>query len=217
MKKFLLKLIFFCIVVGLLWFFRQPLLTAYAQLFTVNDATPGADMMVVLSGDIDVRPQYAAKLYHDDYALQVFLTREKNWMGYASPYVEARNHYAELWMLQNDVPVTFLPTIHKEGNMSTLDEVLDTLAYVKANPQIQHIIVVTDAFHSYRASYIFKKVFEVNGLEHIRIEMAAAPNAIFDETNWYKTEKGLEYYFDETIKTLMYWMGLANNPNIIAS
>jgi len=46
--------------------------------------------------------------------------------------------------------------------------------------------------------------------------MAAAPAEKFDETNWYTTELGLEYYFDETLKTLMYWIGLANTPMIVA-
>jgi hypothetical protein len=50
----------------------------------------------------------------------------------------------------------------------------------------------------------------------VRLEFAAAPNDIFDETNWYKTEKGLIFYFEETVKTLMYWLGLANTSMVVA-
>jgi len=216
MKRFIRKLLILTIFLAVVFFFRAPLLTAYAKLFTVDDATQGADLMIVLSGNIDLRPKHAAKLYHEGYALKVFLTRERNWHGYASPYVDARNAYAELWMLEQQVPVEYLPTIHEEGAMSTMDEVLDTVAYVKQNPDILHIIVVTDTPHTYRASYAFKKVFRDNGLGHILIQMAAAPAEKFDETNWYTTELGLEYYFDETLKTLMYWIGLANTPMIVA-
>lgn len=201
MKKFL----FVVILLLLAYIFRAELLTGYARLFTVNNATQGADAMIIMSGNIDTRPDYAARLYHVGYANEVFLTQEKNWHNELSPYVEARNAYAELNLLEKKVPVQFLPTTHKEGAMSTFDEAYDVADYVKNNPAILHLIVVTDAPHTYRTEYTFKKVFEAQGIGHIRLEMAAAPNDVFDETNWYTTEKGIIYYLEESVKMLIYW------------
>ncbi len=212
MKKFLV----FVILVLLLVVFRSPLLTGFAKLFRVDNATQGADVMIVLSGNIATRPRYAVELYNDGYANRVFLTVTKNWEGFASPYVEAQNNYAEFYMLKHQVPVEFLPSTHAEGAMSTLDEALDAVAFIKNNPQVLHVIILTDAFHTYRSLYMFRKVFKANGLGHIQLEAAAAPNEIFDETNWYTNEEGLVMYFQELIKTPMYWLGLANNPNIVA-
>lgn len=204
------KLLFFIILVLLLYIFRTDLLTAYARLFTVNTATQGADAMIIMSGNIATRPDYAAKLYHEGYATEVFLTREKNWNKRFSPYVEARNKYAELHLLELEVPVQFLPSIHEEGNMSTFDEVYDTVDFLKKNPSLQHLIIVTDAPHTYRTWYAFDKVFKNNGLGHIRLEMAAAPNDVFDETNWYTTEKGIIYYIEESLKTVIYWFTMSS-------
>lgn len=208
------KLLFLVIVVLLLYIFRADWLSAYARLFTINNATDGSDVMIILSGNIDTRPAYGAKLYHEGYAKRVFLTREKNFNGKFSPYVDAINAYAERQLKSMDVPVEFLPSTHDEGAMSTMDEALDTVAFLKANPDIIHVTLVTDAPHTYRSWYAFQKAFEANGLGHIDLKMAAAPNAIFDENNWYTTEKGLLYYFTESIKVLMYWVNLENNPNI---
>jgi uncharacterized SAM-binding protein YcdF (DUF218 family) len=210
------KLLVFIILVLLLILFRAPLLGAYAKLFTVNNATQGADAMIIMSGNIDTRPRYAAKLYHEGYANRVLLTREKNWEGFASPYVEARNNYAEYFMLKNEVPVEWLPSLHEEGAMSSLDEALDTVAFLKANPNVLHLILVTDAFHSYRVNYLFNKVLKDNGLAYIRLEVAAAPNDVFDESNWFQTELGLTEYFKETVKVPMYWLGLANTTMVVA-
>lgn len=166
--------------------------------------------MIVMSGNIDTRPDYAAKLYHEGYAGKVFLTQEKNWEGKWSPYVEARNAYAEQNLLEQKVPVKFLPSTHEEGAMSTFDEAYDAVDYLKKNPDLQHLILVTDAPHTYRTFYAFNKVFKDNGLGHIRLEMAAAPNDVFDETSWYTTEKGIIYYIEESLKTLLYWFTMGS-------
>jgi len=210
------KLLFLIIVILLLGIFRGPILTAYANLFRLDTATQGADIMIVLSGNIATRPRHAAKLYDEGYANRVLLTREKNWEGFASPYVEDKNNYAEYYLLKHEVPVEFLPSTHEEGAMSTMDEALDTIDYLKQHTDILHVTLLTDAFHTYRAHYMFKKLFNANGLSYIQLEMAAAPNKLFDQTNWFKTEKGLVEYFKETIKVPMYWMGLANMPAVVA-
>ena len=204
------KLLSFIILILLLYIFHVELLTAYARLFTVNTATKGADAMIIMSGNIDTRPAYAADLFHQGYAKRVFLTLEKNWNDELTPYVEARNSYARRHLLELGVPIEWLPSTHQEGAMSSMDEALDTVDFLKNNPQVSHLIVVTDAPHTYRTFYAFNKVFEANGLGHIQFEMAAAPNEVFNESNWFTTEKGLIYYFEESIKMLFYWANMAN-------
>ena len=209
------KILFLIILILLAYIFRGEILSSYARLLTVNNATDGADAMIIMSGNIDTRPAHAAKLYHNGYAKRVFLTREKNWLGHLSPYVEARNLYARQALLREKVPVEFLPGKHPEGAMSTLDEVYDVVDFLKQNNEIQHIILVTDEPHTYRTNYIFNKVFRQNGLGHIQLEMAAAPNDVFNETNWYQTEKGVVFYLEETIKIPFYWLNLADKNLVV--
>ena len=77
------------------------------------------------------------------------------------------------------------------------------------------IILVTDTPHSYRTHYIFNKIFKENGLGHIRLEVAAAPNDIFNEENWYQTEKGVVFYIEESIKVPFYWLNLADKNLVV--
>ena len=209
------KILFLIILLLLAYIFRAEILSSYARLFTVNNAIDGADAMIIMSGNIDTRPAYAAELYHKDYAKRVYLTREKNWQGQLSPFVEARNSYARKALLEDGVPVEFLPGRHPEGAMSTLDEVHDVIDFLKQNKEFLHIILVTDAPHSYRTHYIFEKVFRENGLAHIQLEIAAAPNDVFDDSNWYQTEKGLVFYIEETIKVPYYWLNLADKNLVV--
>ena len=97
----------------------------------------------------------------------------------------------------------------KEGATSTFDEAYDFVQFLQAHP-MDHIILVTDAFHTTRAHYAFRKVLDSNGFENIKIEMSAASNNNFDETNWWKSEIGISMYILEPIKYLFY---MFNNSN----
>ena len=64
--------------------------------------------------------------------------------------------------------------------------------------------MVTTAFHTARARWIFRRIL---GKEKIDIRAAAAAAAndpSFDESNWYQTEEGLIFYLNEFIKTIYY-------------
>ena len=53
---------------------------------------------------------------------------------------------------------------------------------------MKRITVVTTAFHTARARWIFRKVFRGQGID---VRMAAATDPAFDETNWYRHDESL--------------------------
>ena len=77
MKKWLVVIILFCGVIAVSISQYKSILTAYAKFFTVNNATPGADVIVVLSGGKDTRIPRALKLFEEGYAPEIMLTDEK--------------------------------------------------------------------------------------------------------------------------------------------
>ena len=77
MKKWLIVIILFSGVIAVSIFQYRSILTAYANFFTVNNATPGADVIVVLSGGKDTRIPHALKLFEEEYAPEILLTDEK--------------------------------------------------------------------------------------------------------------------------------------------
>ena len=77
MKKWLIVIILVSGVIAVSIFQYRSILTAYANFFTVNNATPGADVIVVLSGGKDTRIPHALKLFKEGYAPEILLTDEK--------------------------------------------------------------------------------------------------------------------------------------------
>ena len=59
MKKWLVVIILFSGVIAVSISQYRSILTAYAEFFTVNNATPGADVIVVLSGSKNSRIPHA--------------------------------------------------------------------------------------------------------------------------------------------------------------
>ena len=77
MKKWLVFIILFCGVIAVSVSQYRSILTAYAKFFTVNNASPGADAIVVLSGGKVTRIPHALKLFEEGYAPEILLTDEK--------------------------------------------------------------------------------------------------------------------------------------------
>jgi len=189
-------LLFFSVI------FSENILSAYAKAFRIDNATKGADCVLILSGNALTRPDkaaeliqknYSSKLYHTD---QVRITRKHtDIIGY--PFDKAQAILATYNLSADIIPST------KGGATSTFDEAHDMLVFLKEHP-MDHIILVTDAFHTARAHYAFRKIFDLNGYEEIKLEMAAASNNDFDENSWYKSERGVSAYILEPIKYLFY-------------
>ena len=88
-----------------------------------------------------------------------------------------------------------------EGATSTFDEAEDVLAYGKGKGWTR-IIIVTDEFHTRRASYAFDKIFDGSG---IVVEVAGAPNEVFSDDDWWRSDWGISSYVLETIKFPVYF------------
>ena len=178
-------------------------LTQYAYLFTVKNATKGADALVVLSGGMMTRLPHAIELYQQEYAPLIFLTEERKRVvsSKLKHLVGSNVDQAKEIIQALEVPVKLavVPSL-KGGATSTFDEAYDLLQYVRQH-HLKRLIIVTDTFHTRRALYAFEKVMEGSKIE---IQAMGAPNPIFDETNWWQADAGISTYVLEGIKYLVY-------------
>lgn len=208
MKLFKYTLISSLIVVSAFYFYSDRILTYYASMFIINNATKGADAIIVLGGDAKTRPSHAVKLYEDGYAKEILLTlprqNEVELMGILK---SERSEYLDV-IHANELNATTIPSF-KDGASSTFDEAIDLVHYLKTH-DMNHVIIVTDAFHTSRAHYAFKKILDYHGVKDLKLEMSAAPNRVYDETNWYKTESGLKAYVVEPFNYLFYIFNSSN-------
>ena len=207
MKKWLVVIIFFSGVIAVSISQYRSILTAYAKFFTVNNATPGADVIVVLSGGKDTRIPHALKLFEEGYAPEIMLTDEKKRNIRFSHLFPTNGMIAQAMIeeLQMSVPVSTIQS-QKGGATSTFDEAYDLLK-LSENKRYRHLILVTDAFHTRRAYHAFQTVFEDT---EIKIEMSAASNEIFNVNNWWTSDQGISAYVLESIKYPVYLLSSRN-------
>jgi len=207
MKKWLVVIIMLSGVIALSVSHYRFILIAYAKFFTVNNASPGADVIVVLSGGKETRIPHALKLFEEKYAPEILLTDEKKRKIRFSHLFPTNVMIAQAMIeeLEMSVPVSTIES-QKGGATSTFDEAYDLLK-LSENKRYRHLILVTDAFHTRRAYHAFQTVFEDT---EIKIEISAASNEIFNENNWWTSDQGISAYVLESIKYPVYLMSSRN-------
>ena len=94
----------------------------------------------------------------------------------------------------------------KGGATSTFDEAYDLLQFCEKE-NLKHLIIVTDSFHTRRALYAFRKVFQGS---NINVEASAALNEVFSEEDWWRSDKGISVYILEPIKLFVYMFSSKN-------
>jgi uncharacterized SAM-binding protein YcdF (DUF218 family) len=172
---------------------QRPLLVGFARLFRVDDPAP-ADAIVLLMGGWFTRPLRAAELYRDGLAPTVLLSATEP-IPYPDLCESALNRKV---LIHAGVPSDRIAILPRETT-STREEALQVRDYVSGRP-IRRVIVVTTAFHTARARWIFRKVLRGTGVE---VRTAAAEDPRFNESNWY-TNRGLLVYLQEAPKRLFY-------------
>ncbi len=184
---------------------RTPLLEGMGTLLRIDNAQKGAEAIVVLSGDPFNRVPKAAWLYKNGYAKKVIIidkesskrTGQLEKMGYKLP----DSSLLSIQILQEE-GVNKADIIHIEGTQaaSTIDEARIVKIFSEERGY-KRFILVTTAFHTGRALWIFHKIFKNSD---VKIEMAAADHAEFNESNWWKVEEGFLAYFNEYLKWMYY-------------
>ncbi len=207
MKKWLIVLIFVIGLAATIIFQHQPILSSYAEFYTVNNTSSGADAIVVLSGGKATRIPHALKLFAENYAPRLLLTDEKKMNVRFAHLFSTNEEIAQAMIdeLKLSVPIITVPSI-KGGATSTFDEAYD-LRKFSEKEGFKRLILVTDAFHTRRAYHTFQTVF--SGSE-IQLEMSAAQNDIFNESNWWTSDQGISAYVLESIKYPVYLLSSRN-------
>ena len=163
---------------------------------------------MILSGNARTRPHQAALLMQKHYAQKLYYTDQRLWHGKNEAILGHPFDRAEAILASYNLEAVIIPST-KGGATSTFDEAYDFVQFLQTHP-MHHVILVTDSFHTARAHYAFRKILDLNGFEKLQLEMSAAPNALFNETNWWRSEQGLSAYILEPVKFLFYLFHTSN-------
>ncbi len=180
---------------------RIPILTGLGNYLVVADELHPADVIFLLNGDFNTRPFLAAELYEQGLAPRIVIARVEpspaELLGLIPNETDISVRILERLGLPPEA-ITVLPV--PGGATSTYDEASVLHDYVAENG-IERVILVTSAFHTRRAGWIFSRALE--GLD-VALEVAAAPNPDYDATNWWQSEAGLINVNNEYVKLVYY-------------
>jgi uncharacterized SAM-binding protein YcdF (DUF218 family) len=191
------------LLIGFLAFiFRTQLLTGLASFLIVNDdIQQPADIIYMLNGEVNTRPFHAANLFQAGLAPRIVISRAEDGPA-AEIDVFPNDTDAAVEILQTlEVPSDKISVLLIEGGVtSTRDEAVVLRHYIEEHG-VERVILVTSAFHTRRTRWIFDKVLADSDAI---IEISAAPQWKFDETNWWREERGLIMFTNEYLKLVYY-------------
>jgi uncharacterized SAM-binding protein YcdF (DUF218 family) len=191
------------LLIGFLVFiFRTQLLTGLASFLIVNDdIQQPADIIYMLNGEVNTRPFHAANLFQAGLAPRIVISRAEDGPA-AEIDVFPNDTDAAVEILQTlEVPSDKISVLLIEGGVtSTRDEAVVLRHYIEEHG-VERVILVTSAFHTRRTRWIFDKVLADSDAI---IEISAAPQWKFDETNWWREERGLIMFTNEYLKLVYY-------------
>ena len=178
-----------------------------ARTLIVTRRLERADALVVLSGSSTYieRAQWAARLYHEQRAAKIILTNDGLQAGYSAK-IDGNplfNELAKEELERAGVPADRIEIITKPGS-STHDEALFLRDY-STQHSLRSLTIVTSAYHSRRALWIFERVFRGTatavGIESPPTGLQTPPPG-----SWWLHQMGWKLVPGEYVK-LIYYVG----------
>lgn len=166
----------------------------------IADELSEAKAIVVLSGGDETRMREALDLYEDGYADVIILTET----GRELENLDVLHSFdMRIQLMNNGVPSgNILITDHIVG--STADEAA-AVKTLLTNRQFNSAIIVTDPYHTKRASIIFRDVFADSP---IRLIFRPVTSSWFNSRTWFLSARGWQYTLLEYLKLAGYKLGI---------
>lgn len=189
-------------VLLLAWF---PLAWVAARALVVEASLPRADALVVLSGSSNYveRARWAARLYKEGRAPLILLTDDGERGGWSN--LEQRNPFfverAAAELIQEGVPAYKIEVL--PGVVSSTYEEAVGLRSVAASRNLSSILVVTSAYHSRRALWTLRRVFEGSNVE-VGVDAPPAGNESPAALTWWARPRGWQMVAFEYPKMIYY-------------
>ncbi len=189
-------LIVFLLAIVLLVLLRAPLLRAVGGFLEVSDEIEPADVILMLPGDLEARPQRVAELYHGGLAPMVAIVRPEDRVPQRVAAVPNEADLARTVLVRFGLPDSAIVIIAEGGPSTSTRDDARIFAMWAAQQGIDGAIVVTSAFHMRRARWLLRRALP----DSVRLMMAPAQHDNFGASNWWHSEEGLLAYITEYLK-----------------
>ena len=189
---------------GATWAFRHV-----GQWLVVEDQLEPAQAIVVLSGGMPVRAREAAKIYHQGFAAQVWVTRpvgpaeELQQMDIPYPGEE---FYSQKILIHLGVPADAIHILEKPV-VNTEEEVLEIAAELRRG-EGRKVIVVTSKPHTRRVKAIWKT--RVGASPQALVRYASGDD--YDGAHWWRRTHDALAVVREVLGLANAWAGFPVRP-----
>ena len=168
----------------------------------VDDSLEEADIIVVLMGSVPARVLEAADIYGEGFARELVLVQsfmeaegELAARGVVIPGHAELTRDAAVQMGVPESRITILPG----GARSTKDEALIIRDFLRNNPQIDSVILVTSSFHSRRTKVIFER-FCGDLEQEVIFSSRASSYDTFQPQHWWRDRESAKLVVLEYLK-----------------
>lgn len=178
-----------------------------ARVLIVNAELAHADAIVVLAGSNAYveRTKQAARIFFEGRAPKILLTNDNLPGGWSS--LEQRNPFfverAAVELQRAGVPAEKIEVL-PEAVSSTYDEAVLLRDYAQTQ-RLRSLLVVTSAYHSRRALWTFRRVFQESGIE-IGLDTVAPGQQTPGPAVWWCQPNGWRVVALEYPKSIYYWV-----------
>jgi uncharacterized SAM-binding protein YcdF (DUF218 family) len=187
------------LAVGAAWLKHAPILRQLADWWAVSDDLKHADAVVVLGGDLDVRPFAAAALYKRGFADKVLLSKVAMGRAESLGLIPSHTELNRELLLKLGVPDTAIVNVGRD-NSNTFEEA-EAVGAWSLQSGAKSVIVPTELFAARRTRWIFNRELDPSG---VAVIVHAFPPADYGLADWWRNRHGLVDFNNEVLKYLYY-------------
>ncbi|WP_104697328.1 MULTISPECIES: ElyC/SanA/YdcF family protein [unclassified Helicobacter] len=217
-------------IILFLFFYKEQLLQSYAKFFEKEILEEKLDVLfqdrtffkepdkiypfvpryqydygIILGGNPETRVSATIALYKNQIIRYALIIQPKDY--FEKKTLNRLSQFENTSLTLQDYQIPFLVAkSYKNGVTSTLDEAIDIANFCQKH-FVSSILIITDKYHTKRAYFTFKKVFETKNIA-TKIYIIGIPNKTYDTTNWWKSELGLRNYIVESSTHLVHFFSL---------
>ncbi|HLJ91632.1 MAG TPA: YdcF family protein [Gemmataceae bacterium] len=196
-RRLLLLMLIFSFLV--LYASRNWILVSVARWLDVSEPPQGTDYVMILGGDMQIRPFAAAALMNAGLAQKALVARIKAYGEALDGTVAPEQELIRSVLVHEGLAPNALVPLDKEC-ASTFDEATALAEFLQARPE-SSVTIVTSAYHTRRTRLVFRKVL---GSRSDHLHFVGVPSDGFTEANWWHFQAGLRLYLDEYLKLAFY-------------
>jgi hypothetical protein len=156
-------------------------------------------VVVVLGGEVEVRPFAAAELYKKGLVTKVLVSQVAEAPSSKMGVIPGHSELNRLLLLKLGVPETAIE-MFGQANRSTKDEASALRVWADEH-RVSRIIVPTEIFAARRLRWVLNREFAGSS---VHLEIPSFVSLAYTREEWWKTEAGMITFQNEIMKYLYY-------------